>query len=59
MIAALAKAYEKASKEKEWLKVAANLGYEPVFLGSREHAKFMADQDARIKSILKKVNIGK
>lgn len=59
VIAALANAYEKASKEKEWVTVAANIGYEPVFLGPQEHARFIADQDARIKSILKKVKIGK
>jgi tripartite-type tricarboxylate transporter receptor subunit TctC len=59
VIAALANAYEKASREKEWLQVATNLGYEPIFLGPQEHAKFMADQNARIKSILKKVKIVK
>ena len=59
VIAALAKAYEKASKEKEWLTVAANIGYKPIFLGPQEHAKFIAEQDSRIKSILKKVNPGK
>lgn len=59
IIAKLAAVFERASKEKEWLSVAANLGYEPAFLGTDAHTKFLADQDARIRNVLNKLNISK
>jgi tripartite-type tricarboxylate transporter receptor subunit TctC len=59
IVAKLAAVFERASQEKEWLNVSANLGYEPAFLGTEAHAKFLAEQDARIRQVLQKVNIGK
>jgi tripartite-type tricarboxylate transporter receptor subunit TctC len=59
VLAKLADVYLRASKETEWLNTAANLGYEPAFLGAEAHAKFLADQDSRIREVLKKVNVSK
>lgn len=59
IVARLAAVFQRASQEKEWLDVVASLGYEPAFLDTGAHAKFLADQNTRIREVLKKVGLGK
>ncbi len=59
IVAKLAAVFQRASQEKEWLNVAANLGYESAFLGTEAHAKFLAGQNMRIRAVLKKAGLAK